>query len=129
MKKTKRDKIIGSINSLSEIERLDLLAELMKRFKTKNPMEFIQNTVCNELQISPVLLKSRSREQNIVFARQLTMYLARTTTDLSLETIGSHLGGRDHSTVLFACNKIEMLMSEKPAIKYLVHTLTEELKV
>jgi hypothetical protein len=75
-KMTKSGKIIKSINSLSEIERLDLLAELMKLYRVRNPMEFIQNHVCNELQISGASLKTKSRKQNVVLARQFN-YVSR----------------------------------------------------
>lgn len=52
-------------------------------------------------------LISRSRQQEISNARQVAMYLAREFTDLSYASIGVRFGGRDHSTVIHACNKIE----------------------
>jgi chromosomal replication initiator protein len=54
-------------------------------------------------------LQSKKRSQSIALPRQLCMYLARTLTRHSLEEIGGHLGGRDHSTVLHACAKVEQL--------------------
>ncbi|AQT67278.1 Chromosomal replication initiator protein DnaA [Anaerohalosphaera lusitana] len=54
-------------------------------------------------------LQSKKRSQSIALPRQICMYLARNMTRHSLEEIGGHLGGRDHTTVLHACNKITEL--------------------
>ncbi|MBL7214097.1 MAG: chromosomal replication initiator protein DnaA [Phycisphaerae bacterium] len=54
-------------------------------------------------------LQSKKRSQSIALPRQICMYLARNLTRHSLEEIGGHLGGRDHSTVVHACSKIEHL--------------------
>ena len=51
-------------------------------------------------------LQSKKRSQSITMPRQICMYLARNMTRHSLEEIGGHLGGRDHTTVMHACNKI-----------------------
>lgn len=52
-------------------------------------------------------LQSKRRTQSIVYPRQVAMFLARSMTDLSLEEIGGHFGGRDHSTVVYAVEKME----------------------
>jgi chromosomal replication initiator protein len=52
-------------------------------------------------------LRGQKRERAIVVPRQIAMYLMRAETDVSLLRIGAELGGRDHSTVLHACDKIE----------------------
>jgi chromosomal replication initiator protein len=52
-------------------------------------------------------LQSSGRTQNVLWPRQVAMYLARRFTKLSLSEIGDHCGGRDHSTVLHACRKVE----------------------
>jgi len=52
-------------------------------------------------------LQSKSRARSIVFPRQVAMFLARSLTDLSLGEIGGHFGGRDHSTVVYAIEKME----------------------
>lgn len=54
-------------------------------------------------------LQSKKRSQSIALPRQVCMYLARSLTRHSLEEIGGHLGGRDHSTVVHACSKIEQM--------------------
>jgi chromosomal replication initiator protein len=125
---TKSDKILKAISSLNETDKHLLLAEIYKRYKKSNPFEFIQNIVCSHLKVSPVLLKSTSRKKKIVFARHLTMYLARMTTPFPLAMIGRNLGGRDHATVLFACNKIAALAKEKEEVGVLIRTLIKEIK-
>jgi chromosomal replication initiator protein len=57
--------------------------------------------------VEPEQLCSRRRGRNALLPRQIGMYLTRMLTPLSLEQIGAHFGGRDHSTVLHACRKVE----------------------
>jgi chromosomal replication initiator protein len=55
------------------------------------------------------------------------MYLARMLTPLSLEQIGAYFGGRDHSTVLHACRKVEEALDNDPALSGLVRQLHADL--
>jgi chromosomal replication initiator protein len=68
-------------------------------------------------------LQSKRRSQSITMPRQICMYLARNLTQHSLEEIGGHLGGRDHTTVMHACAKI----SEAAGTDAKLHTLLGEL--
>ncbi|MBJ02735.1 MAG: chromosomal replication initiator protein DnaA [Planctomycetes bacterium] len=72
-------------------------------------------------------LQSRRRTQSIVLPRQVAMYLARKITRLSLEEIGSYFGGRDHSTVLHAVNKISHAIDHDPATARLLGSLLARL--
>ncbi|MCB0712383.1 MAG: chromosomal replication initiator protein DnaA [Ignavibacteriae bacterium] len=72
--------------------------------------ERIQQEVCELLQIPLSLLTGKSRKQEIVFARQVAMYLIRELTSASLKTIGNHFGGRDHTTVMHSLNTITDLV-------------------
>jgi chromosomal replication initiator protein len=74
-------------------------------------------------------LCSSSRTRQLVIARQIAMYLARELTDLSLPKIGQAFGGRDHTTVIHANNKIRKLMHERQAIYQQVQELTSRIKV
>src|SRR5262249_27709520 len=67
----------------------------------------IAERVGGYFQVEPDQLQSRRRYRNVVLPRQVGMYLARQLTPLSLEQIGEYFGGRDHSTVLHACRKVE----------------------
>jgi chromosomal replication initiator protein len=73
-------------------------------------------------------LCSTSRTRQLVIARQIAMYLTRELTDLSLPKIGQAFGGRDHTTVIHANNKISALMQERPAIYEQVQELTSRIK-
>jgi chromosomal replication initiator protein len=83
------------------------LKELISKSNTKeiNPA-VIMKTVGRYFDINPELLIGKKRSRDIAYPRQLAMYLCRELTDLSLPKIGQAFGGRDHTTVLHACEKI-----------------------
>jgi len=74
-------------------------------------------------------LQSKKRTRSIVVPRQICMYLARSFTQLSLEEIGGYFGGRDHSTVLHAHDKIREEIRKSPAIARDIDKLQYELNV
>jgi chromosomal replication initiator protein len=69
-------------------------------------IERILDVVCRHYGVKVGDLQGRRRTQSIALPRQVAMFLARNLTALSLEEIGGHFGGRDHSTVLYAIEKI-----------------------
>jgi chromosomal replication initiator protein len=71
-------------------------------------------------------LQSKKRSQSVTLPRQICMYLARSLTRHSLEEIGGHLGGRDHTTVMHGCNKIGQARSCDPKMHTLLAELTEQ---
>jgi len=72
-------------------------------------------------------LQSRKRSQSITEPRQICMYLARNLTRHSLEEIGGHLGGRDHTTVMHACSKINQAKEDNPKMNALLNELTKQI--
>ncbi len=75
-------------------------------------MDKVQDVVCEYFNITRETLLSKSRKRNIVQARQIAMYMSRNLIGgCSLSTIGMELGGKDHATVLHACNTVSDLMS------------------
>jgi len=72
-------------------------------------------------------LQSRKRSQSITEPRQICMYLARNLTKHSLEEIGGHLGGRDHTTVMHACSKIGQAKDYDPKMNTLLNELTKQI--
>lgn len=70
----------------------------------------IARRVGSHFHVDPRRLQSKRRHQSVVLPRQVCMYLARRLTGLSLDAIGSYFGGRDHSTVLHACRKVEQAL-------------------
>jgi chromosomal replication initiator protein len=71
-------------------------------------------------------LQSKRRSQSITEPRQICMYLARNLTKHSLEEIGGHLGGRDHTTVMHACSKIDRAQRSDPKMHALLSELTRQ---
>jgi chromosomal replication initiator protein len=72
-------------------------------------------------------LQSKKRSQSITEPRQICMYLARRLTKHSLEEIGGHLGGRDHTTVMHACSKIGKSEHSDPQMHALLAELTKQI--
>jgi chromosomal replication initiator protein len=72
-------------------------------------------------------LQSRRRSQSITEPRQICMYLARNLTRHSLEEIGGHLGGRDHTTVMHACNKIAVVEQTDPNMHAMLGELSKRI--
>ncbi len=72
-------------------------------------------------------LQSKKRSQSITLPRQICMYLARNLTRHSLEEIGGHLGGRDHTTVMHACGKIDDLKNADTKMNALLSELTKQI--
>ena len=71
---------------------------------------------------------SAKRSQSIAYPRQVAMFLARQITAHSLEEIGGFFGGRDHSTVIYAVDKIQRLAVEDPDTRALIDGLLAKLK-
>ena len=72
-------------------------------------------------------LQSKKRSQSIALPRQICMYLARQLTRHSLEEIGGHLGGRDHTTVMHACSKIKGAEQNDSQMNMLLEQLTKQI--
>lgn len=72
-------------------------------------------------------LQSKGRSKSVALPRQIAMYLARRLTPLSLEEIGGHFGGRDHTTVLYAESKIREMRDENPEMRSLLEKMSREL--
>ncbi len=89
----------------------DLACEVLKDIITAKDAqptpESIKKNVSKFYEIKISDLESSKRARNFSFPRQIAMYLCRNMTDLSLPKIGDCFGGRDHTTVLHACDKIE----------------------
>jgi chromosomal replication initiator protein len=91
-------------------------------------IEGIQQTVSERFELSLDELCGDRRSQNIVFPRQVAMYLSRELTDSSLPKIGKQFGGRDHTTVIHATTKIARLIKHDRSVYNLVQELTARIK-
>ncbi|HHW82142.1 MAG TPA: chromosomal replication initiator protein DnaA, partial [Bacteroidales bacterium] len=80
------------------------------KFEVKKiTVQKIQEVVCDYFNIKRDLIQSRSRKREIVQARQVAMYFTKAHTELSLAQIGTHIGKRNHATVLHACKTVSGL--------------------
>jgi chromosomal replication initiator protein len=91
-------------------------------------IERIQEAVSDRFGISLQELCGERRSQNIVYPRQVAMYLSRELTDSSLPRIGKHFGGRDHTTVIHATSKVARMIREDRSVYNLVQELTARIK-
>ncbi len=89
--------------------------------------ESIQSAVAHQWGVDPEDLASKRRTKDLTVPRQVAMYLIRELLDLPLVKIGSHFGGRDHSTVIHSIRKVEETMASEPAFQRKVVALKEEL--
>lgn len=90
--------------------------------------ERIRSTVASYYDIKVSDLDSKRRTAEVALARQVAMYLCRESTDFSFSKIGEIFGGRDHSTVMSNCNKIQNLYQEDELIKYDIDEINKKLK-
>jgi len=87
----------------------------------------IQEVVASNFDLTISDLKSKRRTQDITYPRQIAMYLCRELTNHSLPQIGEKFGGRDHTTVIYACDKIKNDMENESSLKEKIQELITRL--
>jgi chromosomal replication initiator protein len=92
-------------------------------------VEDIQRAVCAHYNLRVGDLKGKSRQQSVTLPRMVGMYLCRTALGASFPEIGERFGGRDHTTVMSACRKIERVLETDLAVRSAVDTLRRKLNV
>jgi chromosomal replication initiator protein len=88
----------------------------------------IQEAVARHFGLKTQELLSKKRSRSVAFHRQVGMYLARRLTNLSFEEIGRLFGGRDHTTILYACERIEKQLREDRTLASGIEEITQVLK-
>ena len=122
------DSLMDKRLDLDAVERLlsDLLHE---ESLAKVTIDQIQKKVAEFYQIRFSELVGRRRTSEIVFPRQVAMYISRTLTSDPLKLIGDAFGGRDHGTVIHACKQVENMIEQDSSVKrgvdYLIKQLTQ----
>ena len=111
---------------------LDFVAEALKDYVNKNiytmnDIATIQNAVADYYKITVEVLKGKKRSANIVYPRMIAMYLCRMLTDQSFPRIGLEFGGRDHSTVIHACDKIDEDLKDNSQLKEIINEIKSKL--
>jgi len=106
-----------------------IIDKIVKSTRREVSIDYIQKIVCDYFNISVDSLKSKTRKREIVQARQVAMYFAKTFTKNSLAVIGSVIGGKDHATVLHACRTVQNLMDTDKKFKQYVDDIEKKLKM
>jgi chromosomal replication initiator protein len=110
---------------------LDLAKEVVYGIGGAEPkpitIDEIKQTVADYYKFSVDLIESKSRKHEITLARQMSMFLAKQLTQLSLKSIGASFGNRDHSTVLHSCQTIENYFATDSTIRLTFETLKRKL--
>ncbi|MBI5363097.1 MAG: chromosomal replication initiator protein DnaA [Planctomycetes bacterium] len=106
----------------------DALRELFELRKGAPSMEEIVALVTEHFGVKIAELQSKKRTNAVAYPRQIAMYLARQITRHSLEEIGGFFGGRDHSTVIYAVDKIGQLIQADETVRALVDGFMQRLQ-
>ena len=104
-----------------------ILGDLLGQEVTRVGMQEICEVVVNRLKVKLSDMQSKKRTKRIAFPRQVCMYLAREMTDLTLADIGAHFGGRDHTTVIYGCEKIGEEINSDSRLRQEVVTIRDRL--
>ena len=89
--------------------------------------ELIITTVAEHFGITNLEIASQKKSKEIVYPRQLAMYLCRTMTEVPLKTIGEYLGGRDHTTIMHGIDKISTELRTNEQLKSTIETLKKKI--
>ena len=94
-----------------------VLKDLIRDTAREITVDRVVKAVCSHFQVSVTDLRGKRRTRAIALPRQIAMYLARDLTACSFPEIGSKIGGRDHSTVMYACSKIAESLSSDAELR------------
>ena len=107
----------------------EVLADLWGEDEKIVTIEQIQRKVADQFGVKLSDLKAKGRTKAVAFPRQVAMYLARQLTHASLAEVGRAFGGKDHTTVLHAVDKIQTLLQEDPKLRKVVDGLIQGVSV
>jgi chromosomal replication initiator protein len=113
-----------------EITRQQLKDVFASPKQSNVTVDLIQRTVADYFNLSTQELKSKKRTRVVAFPRQLAMYITREVTEYSTTEIGLEFGGRDHTTVMHACQRIDARMRTdptlEPTVQYLIRSIKDQ---
>ena len=121
--------IMANVRYMNRKVSVSLAREVLKSYVNFNykevTLEHIVTEVCKYFSISSDQFHSTKRTRDLTQARQIAMYLAKQHTKSSLSTIGSAIGGRNHSTVLHSCKSVVNMMETDKKIKQDIEEITK----
>lgn len=107
----------------------EALKDIINEKKKRITPELIISTVEKHFNLRENDLKSSSRSHNIAYPRQIAMYILKTEIHISLKQIGNLFGGKDHSTVIHAIEKIEKSRREDPSVEKVITDILKDIKI
>ncbi|MEO8233194.1 MAG: chromosomal replication initiator protein DnaA [Ignavibacteriota bacterium] len=126
-------KLLANASLNSKEITIELAKRTVKEIATDRKINItiddISKAVCHYLNIPENKIREKTRKKEIVLARQLAMYFSKELTKSSLKTIGLHFGGRDHSTVIHACNSIEQMRNKDLSMKELIDSIRNKIEL
>jgi chromosomal replication initiator protein len=124
-------RIIAFASMKGEPANLEMVQKLLNDSangrKKEVTIEAIQKKTADHFRIEPEMMTAKKKTAKIALARQVAMYLARSLTDSSLKLIGAAFGGRDHSTVIHACDLVSKRMSSDAAFREKIERISAAL--
>lgn len=115
-----------------DIAKEQLKDHFTESYQTNISVDLIQRIVADYFNIGTSDLKSKKRTKAVTLPRQIAMYILRELTEYSTTEIGYEFGGRDHTTVMHACQRIESRMKTdstlEPTINNLIRTVKDDIK-
>ncbi|MFH1995084.1 MAG: chromosomal replication initiator protein DnaA [Nitrospinota bacterium] len=107
----------------------DMFKEIYNNVKKNVEISDIQKATCELFNINISLIKSKKRDRGIMIPRQVAMYLCKKLTNYSLADIGKKFGGKDHSTVIHSCKKIEEKIKEDNELASYIKEIEKNLEL
>lgn len=126
-------RVVAYSSLINKDMNIDLTIEALKDITNSSKpktvtIKLVQQIVSDYFNLKVDDLKGKRRIQTVVIPRQIAMYLSRELTDFSLPKIGAEFGGKDHTTVLHACDKIKNKIQTNPAFDSQVSSIAERIK-
>jgi chromosomal replication initiator protein len=126
-------KLLANVSLNSKEITFELAKKTVKEIATDRKttninIETITKLVCEHMGVAENKIRDKTRKKEIVIARQLAMFLSKELTKSSLKTIGLHFGGRDHSTVIHACNAIEDYKTKDDSFNRIIEALRDKIE-
>ena len=126
---------VAAFAGLTNVEiNLNVTKEVLKDIIKDEPItqsinvDIIQEIAAKYFNITKEAIVSKKRNDSIVLPRQVSIYICRELTHLSISDIGRKFGGRDHTTIMYAYNKINEKIKEDPYFSALVNKIINEIK-
>lgn len=108
---------------------VEALKDIIPANNTKQiTIDIIQESVARFFNLSPNDFKAKKRTRAVAFPRQIAMYLSRQLTDFSLPKIGDEFGGRDHTTVMHAHEKISQALINDPVLEKKINEIIQRIQ-